>query len=148
MKVKAICSLLTAFIMLSSPVNAIAYDEAENADINNDIIESIGLINDEYLYISVGTKKIHINMETEGRNYMSEIGFKNIYIERSSDGYNWETEKIIWSETTTSSLSYCFYDYIVTVNGNHYYRVNLDHYARSGSIEEYDNNISNVIWVS
>lgn len=148
MKVKAICSLLTAFIMLSSPVNAIAYDEAENADINNDIIESIGLINDEYLYISVGTKKIHINMETEGRNYMSEIGFKNIYIERSSDGYNWETEKIIWSETTTSSLSYGFYDYIVTVNGNHYYRVNLDHFARSGSTEEYDNNISNVIWVS
>lgn len=148
MKIKAICSIFTAFIMLSSPVNAIAYDDVENADVNNEIIESIGLISGEYLYISVGTKKIHINMKTESDYFTSEIGFKNICIERSSDGYNWETEKTIWSETTTGSSSYSFSDYIVTVNGNHYYRVNLDHYARSGSTEEYDNNISNVIWVS
>ena len=148
MKVKTICSLFTAFIMLSSPLNAIAYDDAESADTNNEIIESVGLISGENLYISVGTKKIHINMHTVGKYSMSEIGFKNIYIERSSDGYNWETEKTISSETTTGSSDYGFYDYIVTVNGNHYYRVNLDHYARSGSIEEYDNNISNVIWVS
>ena len=148
MKVKVICSLLTAFVMLSSPVNTIAYADVENTDINNEIVESIGLISDEYLYISVGTKKIHINMKTESDYFTSEIGFKNIYIERSSDGYNWETEKTISSETTTGSSDYGFNDYIVTVNGNHYYRVNLDHYARSGSTEEYDNNISNVIWVS
>ena len=148
MKIKAICSVFTALVMLSSPVNSIAYDDAENVDTNSEIIESVGLISDEYLYISVGTKKIHINMHTEGRSYLSEIGFKNICIERSSDGYNWETEKTISSETTTGSSDYGFNDYIVTVNGNHYYRVNLDHYARSGSTEEYDNNISNTIWVS
>ena len=148
MKIKAMCSILTAFIMLSSPVNAIAYDDVQNADTNNEIIESIGLIWYEDLSCSVGTKKIHINMHTESRSYMSEIGFKNIHIERSSDGYNWETEKTISSETTIGSSDYGFNDYIVTVNGNHYYRVNLDHYARSGSTEEYDNNISNVIWVS
>ncbi len=148
MKIKAICSIIMAFVMLSSPVNAIAYDDAENADINNEIIKSLGLIWYKDLSCSVGTKKIHINMHTEGRNYMSEIGFKNICIERSLDGYNWETEKTISSETTIGSSDYGFNDYIVTVNGNHYYRVNLDHYARSGSTEEYDNNISNVIWVS
>ena len=31
MKIKAMCSILTAFIMLSSPVNAIAYDDVQNA---------------------------------------------------------------------------------------------------------------------
>lgn len=148
MKIKTICSVFTVLVMLLSPVNAIAYDDAENADINNEIIESVGLIWYKDLSCSVGTKKIHINMRTWSRNSISEIGFKNIFIERSSDGYNWETEKTIWSLTTTSSSSYGFNDYIVTVNGNHYYRVNLDHYARSGSMEEYDNNISNVIWVS
>ena len=148
MKIKAICSILTTVAILSSPVNAIAYDNTENTGLDNEIIESVGLISDENLNIWVGTKKIHINMQTAGEYSMSEIGFKNIYIERSSDGYNWETEKIIWNLTTTSSSSYGFNDYIVTVNGNHYYRVNLDHYARSGSTEEYDNNISNIIWVS
>ena len=105
MKIKAICSIITAFVILSSPVNAVAYDNAENSEIDNEIIESVGLIRTENLSCSVGTKKIHINMQTTGKYSMSEIGFKNICIERSSDGYNWETEKTIWSLTTTSSSS-------------------------------------------
>lgn len=37
MKIKTICSVFTVLAMLLSPVNALAYDDAENADINNEL---------------------------------------------------------------------------------------------------------------
>ena len=162
-KLFSILISITIIPFISSFDGYTVYEDDEI--IENEIIESMGLINDYSLSCEVGTKLIHIKMGTYGSGTMSEIGFKNILIERSDNGSYWSTEKTIssviltiypgnnggWyfaSVTITNASSYYISDYTASVLGGHYYRVTLDHYARIGTDIETFNTTSNYIWIA
>ncbi len=144
---KLISSLLALITIGYLPINTIYANE--ESDINNEIIETIGLIEDASVYCSTGTKKIHLKLDTIASGTMQTVGFKNIIIERSSNGSSWEEESRINQVTITNANRYYIYDYVVWVNGGYYYRATLDHYAENYSgTEEYFGNTSNYVWVS
>ena len=145
-KLFSILISITIIPFISSFDGYTVYEDDEI--IENEIIESMGLINDYSLSCEVGTKLIHIKMGTYGSGTMSEIGFKNILIERSDNGSYWSTEKTISSVTITNASSYYISDYTASVLGGHYYRVTLDHYARIGTDIETFNTTSNYIWIA
>lgn len=144
---KLITSLLVFITMCSLPTNYIYANE--DPDIKNEIIETLGLIESGSVGCSTGTKKIHLQLDTIASGTMQTVGFKNIIIERSSNGSNWVEESRINQITATNSNRYYIYDYVVWVNGGYYYRATLDHYAENYSgTEEYYGNTSNYVWVS
>ena len=144
------CILVLTALLLTvlscNPGYVYGYDEYDNNCETEP--KSIGLINEYFVECSVGTKKVHIRMNTKSLYILDEIGFKNIYIQRSSDLVNWYTEKTISSLITTNQSQYYLSDYTASVNGGYYYRVNLDHYAKDGSTTEYQNDISYSVWIS
>jgi hypothetical protein len=84
---------------------------------------------------------------------MAEIGFKNIKIQRSSNGTSgWTDEDTRYPDIITNANYHEKNNESVPVVGGYYYRVVLDHYAKetgwwfpgSQSITGY----SNVVWVS
>lgn len=146
---KLLAILCATFQLLSFPcITANAEnDYTEENVISDEIAYSLGLIEYCSLSCSVGTKKVHIKCETDCSRTVSEVGFKNIIIQRSSDRVNWTEEKRINSLTTYNNSYYYLSDYTVWVNGGYYYRVKLDHYAYDGS-SEYQPNTSNSVWIS
>lgn len=147
---KKTISVLLAFSCLCAiPIQANAEEECLDYNVvePDEIIESIGLVEWGDVEISVGTKKIHIKMETDGAYTMDEIGFKDIQIQRYSSG-GWHTEKTISSVTTTNASSYYLGDYTASVLGGYSYRVVLNHYARDGSTTERVGNTSNSVWIA
>ncbi len=123
------------------------YDYQEENIISDENAYSLGVIDVGRVECSVGTKKIHIKCSTYCTYSVSEVGFKNIIIQRSSDRVNWTEEKRINSLTTYNNSYYYLSDYVVWVNGGYYYQVKLDHYAYNGT-SEYQSNTSNSVWIS
>lgn len=144
---KTIAFLLACSCMCFFPIQANAEEGLDYSTLDNDeIIQSIGLIENYFLSCSTGTKKIHIKMKTIGSWQMDEIGFKNIQIQRYT-GSGWYTEKTISSLTTTNAFTYYISDYTTSVLGGYYYRVSLDHYAKNGSTTESCNNFCGSVWI-
>jgi len=146
---KKILSVIIAFSCCPLfPMYASAEENESNSDVQIDeIVESVGLIKYYSLACSVGTKIIHINMNTEGTGTMDEIGFTDIQIQRYTSS-GWYTEKSISSVTTTNASGYYLSDYTTSVLGGYYYRVVLNHYARDGSLYEKEGDTSNSVWIS
>ncbi len=104
------------------------------------------------LRISSGTNKVYISATTDGYDTMAKIGFKDIVIQRSSNGTSGWTDAVSLSDQLVTDSLYHYLDqYVVSVSGGYYYRVVLTHYAKeqgwffpsSQSITNY----SNVVWV-
>ncbi len=83
---------------------------------------------------------------------MEKIGFKDITVQRSTNGStNWNDEVSISDKIITDALYHSLDHYSVSVTGGYYYRIMLTHYAKekgwffpsSQSITNY----SNVVWV-
>lgn len=139
------CSTMTAFAEESTSTSvATATDEN---------VRAAGLIMAYSLRISSGTKKIYISATTDGYDTMAKIGFKDIVIQRSSNGTSGWTDAVsLGDQLATDSLYHYLDQYAVSVSGGYYYRVVLTHYAKeqgwffpsSQSITNY----SNVVWVS
>lgn len=147
---KKIISVILAFACLCVlPVQASAEEEVLDYSpvMPEEIVESVGLINNYSLYCWTGTKKIHIKMETIGEYTMDEIGFTDIQIQRYTTS-GWYTEKSISSVTITNAPSYYLSDYTTSVLGGYYYRVVLNHYAKDGSTTERVGDTSNSVWIS
>lgn len=110
-----------------------------------------GLITGYDLSVSSGTKTIYINGKTASNDTMKSIGYKDIYVQYSSDGVNWQNEKSIDELLKSDSTSYYLDNYAVSVNGGYYYRITCKHYAKKkgwfGSSQSVDNT-SNSVWVS
>ena len=146
-KILSIIISLAAICSFSIPVFAEESTSITNETDNEEIIESIGLIDDVLLECSVGTKQIHIRMKTTGAYAMDEIGFTDIQIQRYTSS-GWYTEKSISSVTITNAYSYYLSDYTTSVLGGYSYRVVLNHYARDGSLYEKVGDTSNSVWIS
>ena len=147
---KKLVSLIMAFMVVSIvPIKASAEEmtEYQQPEVIDEIVETADLISEYYNSISTGTKKIHMNISTYGSFTMSEIGFIDIDIERSSDNVNFTHERYADDKTITNASSYHIGYYSWNVSGGYYYRVKLTHYARYGSTSESITSYSNSVWV-
>jgi len=115
-------------------------------------IDSTGLIINYGLSISAGTKTVYITASTYGSDTMAKIGFKDIEVQYSANGYSgWTTELNLGNDYDTDTDYYQIYNEPHSVTGGYYYRVVLDHYAKETGFwfpgTESIPNTSNVVWV-
>lgn len=108
-----------------------------------------GLISRYSLSATSSNGNLCLSGYTLSNSKMKSIGFKNIVIQRSSDGVNWEKEKN-HSDILKSGYEYYLDNYSISVQGGYYYRVKLTHYAKEsgllGSSQSVDNT-SNSVWI-
>ncbi len=91
-----------------------------------------------------------ISGKTVSNDTMKSIGYKDIEIQRSSDGIKWSKEKniddLLKENTNTYTLNY----HTISVDGGYYYRVTCTHYAKEsglfGNSQSVDNT-SNSVWI-
>lgn len=105
----------------------------ENASASEDDIytaKAAGLIDLYSLGCSGDVQTIYITASTNGNEKMSEIGLKNIRIEKSSDEINWTTERTLSDMILESESVYNLSKQGFSVEGDCYYRVTLEHYAK------------------
>lgn len=106
---------------------------------NAEAVESVytakakGLIDLYSLSCSGDIQTIYITASTNGNEKMSEIGLKNIKIERSSDKINWTTERTVSDILLDECSVYNTSRQAFSVEGGYYYRVTLEHYAKENT---------------
>ncbi|MBQ6944003.1 MAG: hypothetical protein IJN43_06685 [Ruminococcus sp.] len=156
MNLKSLAVVVSCMCCLSVPVQANAAEKetvAVNA-VSTGEVEPLaaGLISTFLLSCTSGTKTVYITAATYANERMSEIGFTDIKIQRSSDRTNWTTEKTVSDKIKEDSMSYALNDYAVTVQGGYYYRVQLTHYAKEDTWwfpdEQTVTNTSSYVWVA
>ena len=157
MKIMKCFAMLCASIIMMSvsfSIRASAADLCCNYESEADTNETRaeGLIVSFYLSMATASKQVQISAFTRGSEIMAKIGFKDITIQRSSNGStNWNNEVTISDQIITDALYHSLDHYSVSVAGGYYYRIVLTHYAKetgwffpsSQSITNY----SNVVWV-
>ena len=156
MKFKGLAIVLSCVCCLSMPMQVNA-TEIENVEVATAVTEEVqpfaaGLITVASLNCSSGTKTVYITAKTTGSEEMSEIGFIDIKIERSSDRTNWTTEKTVSDKIKEDAVTYSLANYAVTVQGGYYYRVTLTHYAKEQTWffpdDQSVTNTSSYVWIS
>lgn len=149
MKKKMFISGVMAIMISLSPANVFAAEDYPSDETAfNRSISTLGLIDDYLNECTVGTKKVHLKLETVGSETMDTIGFKNIVIQRSSNRTSWTNERYVSDQLINGSYIYTIYDLPVWVNGGYYYRAYVEHYAKSyGGSEETIGDYSNYVWV-
>lgn len=148
-----LCAVL--FASMCGSHFAVAAEEIEakdNSFSESDIITSVGLIQSYSLSISAGSKKIYISSMTRATALMAKVGFKNIYIQRSTNGVSgWTNEKTLSDDLADYNIIHTKNAEQRSVNGGYYYRVVMDHYAKEAGYlhpgTESITNYSNVVWV-
>ena len=150
------CILCILLIMLtcvfSLTANAEEIVQPTQLNFVNDGITSVGLISSFTLSITSGTKSIYINAETDATEIMAKVGFTNISIQRSANGYSgWTEETPLNDDLVQNSTFNTKVNEQHSVLGGYYYRVVLDHYAKEKGLlfpsHENITNYSNVVWV-
>ena len=142
MKLKNIIAVILALILISVPVNAFAseYDTAA------------GLIEKCSISCSGSNGTLKINAKTQASDFMDEIGFKNITIQKSKDLKKW-TDIINLGDYIESGRKYYILSYSKEVEGNCYYRVTCTHYAKGIPFMKTDSeiqtaeNFSKSVWI-
>lgn len=156
MNLKSLAVVVSCMCCLSVPVQANAAEKetvAVNA-VSTGEVEPLaaGLISTFLLSCTSGTKTVYITAATYANERMSEIGFTDIKIQRSSDRTNWTTEKTVSDMIKEDSSNYLLDSYAVTVQGGYYYRVQLTHYAKEDTWwfpdEQTVTNTSSYVWVA
>ena len=108
-----------------------------------------GLISRYSLSATSSNGNLCLNGYTLSNSKMKSIGFKNIVIQRSSDGVHWEKEKSL-SDILKFDYEYYLDNYSVSVQGGYYYRVSLTHYAKESGLfgsSQSVSNTSNSVWI-
>jgi hypothetical protein len=142
-------------MMLTGVFSISAYGDESEERVQpvNEMITSTGMINGFSLSITSGTRKIYITAATYATDTMAKVGFTNISIQRSSNGYSGWTEEIPLNDDLALNSTYNSKNNEQhSVTGGYYYRVVLDHYAKEKGIffpkQESITNYSNAVWVS
>ena len=157
MKFKGLSVILACVCCLSMPMQVNAAEVDSSTAVDTAITEEVqplaaGLISGYTLSCSSGTKTVYITATTTGNEEMSEIGFIDIKIQRSSDRTNWTTEKTVSDKIKEDAVTYSLDKYAVTVQGGYYYRVTLTHYAKEQTWffpdEQSVTNTSSYVWVA
>ncbi|MDE7365293.1 MAG: hypothetical protein K2N27_10525 [Ruminococcus sp.] len=113
--------------------------------------KAAGLIDLYSLGCSGDIQTLYITASTKGNEKMAEVGLKNIRIERSSDKVNWTTERTLSDMILESESVYNISKEGFSVEGDYYYRVTLEHYAKEDTLwfpqEQTVENTSFVVYV-
>ena len=155
MNLKSFAVVVSCMCCLSVPVQANAAEKeitAVNAVSTGDVEPlAAGLITGYSLGCTKGTKTVYITAITTGSEEISEIGFTDIKIQRSSDRTNWTIEKTVSDKIKEDATTYSLANYAVTVQGGYYYRVQLTHYAKEDTWwfpdEQSVTNTSSYVWI-
>jgi type IV secretory pathway VirJ component len=131
MKMKYITAAFLGILLLNSPaqmtVNAVdnsTYEQYERA---------IGLIEKCSIKCTpVADGAIEITAKTQVSGKISEVGFRNVVVQYSSDGQNWSDEVSLGDLTNSNARYYSLDSRRVEVKGGGFYRVSVVHYAREG----------------
>lgn len=115
-------------------------------------VNAAGLILTYSLQISGTSKKVSISADTLGTETMAKIGFKNIEIQRSTNGSSgWTKELGLDDDIASNTHAHDKVGEQHNVAGGYYYRVKLDHYAKETGwwfpSSQTVTNYSNVVWV-
>ena len=156
MNLKSLAVVVSCMCCLSVPVQANAAEKETTAvnAVSTGEVEPLaaGLISTHLLSCTSGTKTVYITAKTTANEQMSEIGFIDIKIQRSSDRTNWTTEKTLSDKIKEDASTYSLTDYAVTVQGGYYYRVQLTHYAKEDTWwfpdEQTVTSTSSYVWVA
>lgn len=152
MKKKYITAAFLGLLMLGAPVqmNAVSVDNSYYEQYQ----KAIGLIEKCSVRCSSSAKGVlEITAKTQVSGKMNEVGFRNIVVQRSSDGRNWQDEVTVGDKTAKNTKYYNLDGYTVNVQGGYYYRAVCVHYANGalrGKSETYTQtaeNISSEVWV-
>ena len=155
MKMKGLAIAVSCLCCQLSPVQVNAAETEQIEVIGTASDEAVpfaaGLISGHSLSCSLGVKTVYITASTKANEKMSEIGFIDIKVQRSSDHTNWTTEKTVSDKIKEDASIYSLDKYAVTVQGGYYYRVTLTHYAKENTWffpdEQSVTSSSSYVWV-
>ncbi len=127
--------IIPSFFICCLALTVAGYSDTatENANATEDntyTAKAAGLIDLYSLGCSGDVQTIYITASTNGNEKMSEIGLKNIRIEKSSDEINWTTERTLSDMILENESVYNISKQGFSVEGDCYYRVTLEHYAK------------------
>ena len=135
MKKKYITAAFLSLLMVGAPVqmNAVSVDNSYYEQYQ----KAIGLIEKCSVRCSSSAKGVlEITAKTQVSGKMNEVGFRNIVVQRSSDGRNWQDEVTVGDKTAKNTKYYNLDGYTVNVQGGYYYRAVCVHYA-NGALRTY-----------
>ncbi|WP_303805362.1 hypothetical protein [Ruminococcus flavefaciens] len=152
MKKKYITAAFLGLLLVGAPVqmNAVSIDNSYYEQYQR----AIGLIEKcSVRCSSAGKGLLEISAKTQVSGKMNEVGFKNIVVQRSSDGRNWQDEVTVGDKTAKNTKYYNLDGYAVNVRGGYYYRVVCVHYANGALYGENEvftqtaENTASGVWV-
>lgn len=152
MKKKYITAAFLGLLLVGAPVqmNAVSVDNSYYEQYQR----AIGLIEKcSVRCSSAGKGLLEVSAKTQVSGKMNEVGFKNIVVQRSSDGKNWQDEVTVGDKTAKNTKYYNLDGYTVNVQGGYYYRVVCVHYANGALYGESEvftqtaENTASGVWV-
>lgn len=156
---KSILSSLIAGTMLASSIIGISaaesqypnYAEGENNSNLLIVTYATGLIANCSVSFSVSNKTLTISGYTNGSEVLKQIGFKDIKVERSSNGTSWTTEKNLGDFLSNDKKNYTL-STDTTVTGGYYYKITCTHYAKEDTFwfptTQSISNTTSYVWIS
>lgn len=148
---KIIVSVITSICLLFN-IGLTVYASNSNEPNQNYSVYTAGLISFEILSISKNSNNITLTAQTVCTGTMKYVGLKDVVIEQSSDGVNWNKYTRIGDLLSENSTMYVANNLsLATVTSGYYYRVTCSHYAKEKGLfgsSEKDDNISNSIYIS
>lgn len=132
-------------------VNADTINETETEISNSYVTDySTGLIQKHSLSISKSGNTIYMTGNTYCTNIMKSVGFKNVVLQRSTDGENWSPYSNVGDLLSSSTSKYSVSNKnLGTVPVGYKYRVICTHYAKETGLlgkSESISNTSNEVW--
>lgn len=150
------CVLCVLIMMLTGISSFTTYaeelEQPTQSEAENEVITSVGLISSFALSITGGTKKIYITADVYATDTMAKVGFTDVSIQRSANGYSgWVEEKPLNDDLAQNTYFHKKTNEQQSVVGGYYYRVVLNHYAKETGwffpSSESITNYSNVVWI-
>ncbi len=128
MKIRYITAALLGVAILNAPLQLTA-DAVDNS-VYEQYERAIGLIEKCSLRCTSPERGVlEITAKTQVAGKLDEVGFRNMVVQRSSDGENWSDELMLGDQIRRNVRNLSIDRQKVEVKGGGYYRLSVVHYA-------------------
>ena len=128
MKIRYITAALLGVAILNAPLQLTA-DAVDNS-VYEQYERAIGLIEKCSLRCTSPERGVlEITAKTQVAGKLDEVGFRNMVVQRSSDGKNWSDELMLGDQIRRNVRNLSIDRQKVEVKGGGYYRLSVVHYA-------------------